>query len=101
MPSKNTVFLWFEREVQQAARFCTRTFPDSALTGAMVVKDEAFERFNTLVDEQNRLMAWGASSVGSWYKNSRGRVSQNWPLPLEDYFAMTERPEPGDFDLLA
>jgi 4-hydroxyacetophenone monooxygenase len=67
---------------------------------ALDVTDEAFGRFNALMDEQNRLMAWGASNVSSWYKNSRGRVSQNWPLPLEDYFAMTERPDPGDFTLL-
>jgi 4-hydroxyacetophenone monooxygenase len=65
--------------------------------GAMEVRAEAFERFNALIDEQNRLMAWGAPGVSSWYKNARGRVSQNWPLPLADYFAMTERPDPRDF----
>jgi 4-hydroxyacetophenone monooxygenase len=67
---------------------------------AIDVTEEAFARFNVLMDEQNALMAWGASGVSSWYKNARGRVSQNWPLSLEDYFSMTERPQLADFRLL-
>ncbi len=29
--AKNTIFLWYDKDAEAAARFCTRTFPDSAL----------------------------------------------------------------------
>ena len=43
----------------------------------------------------NAAMAWGASDVNSWYKNAFGRVSQNWPFTLLEYWQRTRRPEPG------
>ncbi len=42
-------------------------------------------------------MAWGAPQVSSWYKNATGRVSQNWPFPLVDYWKATLGPNPQDF----
>lgn len=64
---------------------------------ALSVTDEAFDDFNVMIDRENALMAWGASSVSSWYKNSLGRVSQNWPLPLRDFVIMTDKPDPSHF----
>ena len=43
-------------------------------------------------------MAWGQPGVTSWYKNAAGRVSQNWPFPLVDYWQATRKPDPADFD---
>lgn len=65
---------------------------------AMSVTDEAFDAFNNMVDRENRLMAWGASDVSSWYRNDRGRVSQNWPLPLKDFVLMTQEPDQRHFE---
>ncbi len=45
-------------------------------------------------------MAWGASEVSSWYKNEFGRVSQNWPLPLDEFFSMTETPQNNHYRFL-
>lgn len=56
---------------------------------ALDVTEEAFESYNTMIDAENRQMAWGASDVSSWYKNEVGRVSQNWPLSLVDFFEQT------------
>jgi 4-hydroxyacetophenone monooxygenase len=44
-------------------------------------------------------MAWGSPNVTSWYKNKKGRVSQNWPYPLVDYWNATQAPNPADFEL--
>ena len=52
------------------------------------------------MDEHNSQMAWGISPVNSWYKSPSGRVAQNWPLPLVDYWRQTRRPDPADFELL-
>ena len=45
-------------------------------------------------------MAWGVSNVNSWYKNAKGRVAQNWPFPLLEYWRRTRQVEPADYDLL-
>mgnify|MGYP006201913667 FL=1 len=42
-------------------------------------------------------MAWGVPQVSSWYKNASGRVSQNWPFRLIDYWTATLKPDPKDF----
>lgn len=65
---------------------------------AMSVTEEAFEEFNAMIDRENQLMAWGASAVSSWYKNDQGRVSQNWPLPLQDFVLMTQEPDRSHFE---
>ena len=63
------------------------------------VRREVHDAFNVEVDKANALMAWGAPQVSSWYKNATGRVSQNWPFPLVDYWTRTVAPDPGDFIL--
>ncbi|WP_421931536.1 NAD(P)-binding domain-containing protein [Phenylobacterium sp.] len=72
-----------------------------AETGAKALepKPEVHDAFNIRVDEGNRLMAWGAPQVTSWYKNEKGRVSQNWPFALVDYWRATLAPNPDDFVL--
>ena len=66
---------------------------------AMEPKPEVHDAFNIKVDEGNKLMAWGAPQVTSWYKNEKGRVSQNWPFALVDYWRATLAPDPQDFVL--
>ena len=63
------------------------------------VKREVHDAFNVKVDKANDLMAWGAPQVTSWYKNATGRVSQNWPFPLVDYWTATVAPKPENFIL--
>ncbi|HUO13102.1 MAG TPA: NAD(P)/FAD-dependent oxidoreductase [Caulobacteraceae bacterium] len=70
-----------------------------AETGAetLEVRQDVHDAFNVKVDEANAKMAWGAPQVTSWYKNDKGRVSQNWPFPLVDYWTATLAPNPADF----
>lgn len=64
---------------------------------AMEVRSDVHDDFNRRVDEENRKMAWGIPGAKSWYKNSLGRVSQNWPWRLVDYWNATIAPDPKDF----
>ena len=34
-------------------------------------------------------MAWGISTVNTWYKNAAGHVTQNWPFTLLEYWERT------------
>jgi 4-hydroxyacetophenone monooxygenase len=64
---------------------------------AIECRKDVHDRFNDEVDAGNKLMAWGVDQVTSWYKNANGRVSQNWPFPLVDYWTRTKAPDPSDF----
>ncbi len=68
-------------------------------SAAVEVKKEVHDSFNVKIDDANRHMAWGVPQVTSWYKNEKGRVSQNWPYLLVDYWNATRTPNPVDFDL--
>ena len=72
-----------------------------AQTGAttLEVKKDVHDAFNVRVDAANQQMAWGSPNVTSWYKNATGRVSQNWPFPIVDYWTATVTPNPDDFVL--
>jgi 4-hydroxyacetophenone monooxygenase len=45
-------------------------------------------------------MAWGASSVNSWYKSDSGRVAQNWPFSLLEFWQQTREVNPADYELI-
>ena len=66
---------------------------------ALEVRPEVHDAFNDAVDAENRLYAWGWSDVNSWYKNEHGRVAQNWPFTLLEYWKRTRQPDPADFTL--
>ena len=57
----------------------------------------AHDAFNEEVDAENLRMAWGVSSVNSWYKNATGRTAQNWPFSLREYWQRTRQPDLEDF----
>ena len=63
------------------------------------VRRDVHDAFNVKVDAANATMAWGAAGVTSWYKNATGRVSQNWPFPIVEYWNATVAPDPADFNL--
>jgi len=67
---------------------------------ALDIREDVHAAFNRRVDEANRLRVWGVSGVNSWYKNERGRVSQNWPFPLIDYWQRTRVPDVAEFEVL-
>ncbi len=64
---------------------------------SLEVRRDVHDEFNERCDAENRSMAWGWSSVSSWYKNDLGRVSQNWPFTLLEYWQRTKQADPADF----
>jgi 4-hydroxyacetophenone monooxygenase len=82
-----------------AVRYIVGALKLMAETGArsMEVKRDVHDAFNIRVDEANKGWAWGSPNVTSWYKNEFGRVSQNWPFGLIDYWRATLAPNPDDF----
>ncbi len=64
---------------------------------ALDVKNEVFASYNDRVDEGNRNMVWGVSKVNSWYKSASGRVAQNWPFSLLEFWQRTRRLDADDY----
>jgi 4-hydroxyacetophenone monooxygenase len=66
---------------------------------SMDCKQDVHDAFNAKVDEANANRTWGMPQVNSWYKNSKGRITQCWPWRLVDYWSVTQDPNPADFVL--
>jgi 4-hydroxyacetophenone monooxygenase len=73
------------------------------LTGGhrtITVRKDVHDEFNEQVDAENGRMAWGVSSVNSWYKNEHGHVAQNWPFTLLEYWQRTSSPTVEDYEVV-
>jgi 4-hydroxyacetophenone monooxygenase len=66
---------------------------------AIEVQRDVHDEFNEIVDAQNRRMAWGWSNVNTWYRNAHGRIAQNWPFTLLEYWDRTRQPDAADYEL--
>lgn len=62
-------------------------------------KPEPLARYIEDIDALNKQRAWGSPIVSSWYKNDRGRVTQNWPGTHWEYWQQTLAPNPSDFEV--
>ena len=69
-------------------------------TAALDVRPGVHDAYNERIDAGNATMAWGVSDVSSWYKNAHGRVAQNWPFGLFEYWQQTRRVDPADYEAL-
>ncbi len=66
---------------------------------SMECRTDVHDDYNVLIDDTNRRMAWGASTVSTWYKNEKGRITQNWPFSLLEYWQRTRMPDPNEYVL--
>jgi 4-hydroxyacetophenone monooxygenase len=67
---------------------------------ALDVRKDVHDEFNEHIDAENKRMAWGAAEVNSWYKNEHGRVAQNWPFTLLEYWQRTLTPDPDVYEFV-
>lgn len=67
---------------------------------ALDCKRDVHDAYNRKIDKGNLQMAWGAANVPTWYKNDKGRVTQNWPFTLVEYWNQTREPNPSDYTFI-
>jgi 4-hydroxyacetophenone monooxygenase len=65
----------------------------------MEPKQQVHDRYNERIDAGNLEMSWGSANVSSWYKNADGRVTQNWPFTLREFWEQTRAPDLEDYEL--
>lgn len=66
---------------------------------AIDVRPAVNEAYNEKVQEISRTLAWGHPNVESWYKNSDGRVINNSPFSLQQYWEVTHELDLADYQL--
>ena len=93
-----SIVYFSECEVRYALE-CLRMLLESGHR-ALDCRTEVHDAYNARIDEGNRCMAWGVSGVNSWYKSESGRVAQNWPFTLLDYWQQTRTAEAADYEWL-
>lgn len=63
------------------------------------VKPEVHDKYNKMIDEELKWTAWADTSCQSWYKSgATGKVTNNLPMGLEEFWAKTRRVDLDDFD---
>ncbi|MGQ0699005.1 MAG: flavin-containing monooxygenase [Panacagrimonas sp.] len=62
------------------------------------VRSEVHDAYNERLDQANANRAWGFSKVNSWYKNTKGRVTQNWPFTALELWRRTRQIESQDYE---
>ena len=55
-------------------------------------------RENERVDAGNSAMAWGYAAVRSWYENASGRITQNWPFTMLEFWQQSGEPNPAGYE---
>jgi 4-hydroxyacetophenone monooxygenase len=64
----------------------------------MDVRQDVHDQYNQKVDAATSRMVWAHKGMTNWYKNSKGRVTQNSPWSMADYWCMTKEVNPGDYN---
>ena len=64
---------------------------------SMECRQDVHDAYNARIDAGNRAMAWGVSKAPTWYRNDKGRIAQNWPFTLREFWSQTRAPNPADY----
>lgn len=64
------------------------------------VKEDVCETYNRWIEEGNAKMAWGQSGVNTWYKNAKGKITQNWPGTLIEFWQQTREADESEFRIV-
>ncbi len=83
------------------ARYITDAARVLCETGAasLTVRPDIHDEYNAWIDGGNATRAWGAASVNTWYRNEHGRISQNWPFNMYEFWRRTRTVDPADYVL--
>jgi len=67
---------------------------------ALDCRPDVHDTYNASVDEANARMVWGAATVNTWYRNAHGRIAQNWPFTLLEFWQRTRALDIDDYEVL-
>ncbi len=92
-----SILIMVECQVRYAVEAIGRLLRSGHRT--MSCRRDVHERYGREMEDGNARMVWGVADVPTWYRNARGRVTQNWPFDLHSYWARTREPDLADYEL--
>jgi 4-hydroxyacetophenone monooxygenase len=92
-----SILIMVECQVRYIVEAVGRLLRDGHRT--MSCRRDVHERYGREMEEGNARMVWGVADVPTWYRNARGRVTQNWPFDLHTYWDRTRVPDLADYEL--
>jgi len=92
----NSIIFMIECQVGYVLQ-CLRALEERRL-GAVEVVANAMDRYNVEVQRRLAQTVW-SDDCQSWYKNSAGRITNNWAYSTTTYWWRTRRPNLDDFRL--
>jgi 4-hydroxyacetophenone monooxygenase len=92
-----SILIMVECQVRYAVEAIGRLLRDGHRT--MSCRRDVHERYDREMQEGNACMVWGVADVPTWYRNARGRVTQNWPFDLYTYWSRTREPDLADYEV--
>jgi 4-hydroxyacetophenone monooxygenase len=92
-----SILIMVECQVRYAVEAIGRLLRDGHRT--MSCRRDVHERYDREMQEGNARMVWGVADVPTWYRNARGRVTQNWPFDLYTYWSRTREPDLADYEV--
>jgi 4-hydroxyacetophenone monooxygenase len=92
-----SILIMVECQVRYAVEAIGRLLRDGHKT--MSCRRDVHERYDREMQEGNAQMVWGVADVPTWYRNARGRVTQNWPFDLYTYWSRTREPDLADYEV--
>ena len=66
----------------------------------MEVREAVNDAYNDEVQAISETLAWGHPGISSWYKNSQGRVVNNSPFSLHEFWQRLHDLEPEHYALV-
>jgi 4-hydroxyacetophenone monooxygenase len=88
----------FNAECQIRYTMCAIQFLIENGYSAMDVRQDVHDHYNQKVDAATSQMVWAHKGMTNWYKNSKGRVTQNSPWSMADYWHMTKELNTDDYN---
>ena len=70
------------------------------MVGALNVREEAMRRWSEECQTSLEKSVW-STGCESWYKNSDGKITNNWPYSTISFWWRTRQPNFADFEELA
>lgn len=90
-----SAFLWSEFSLNYLMSALEKMLREGI--SSVDVKKNVYDDYCNRVDDANVLRAWGFSKVNSWYKNAKGRVTQNWPFSSAELWSRLSKFKDEEF----
>jgi len=92
----NSIIFMVEAQVRYILQCMEKLFSHDL--GAIQANAEAQQRFNERLQSALQKTVWGGE-CGSWYKNSAGKIINNWPYTSTRFWLSMRRPDFTEFDM--